>query len=257
MYREVQMGRSEGRILVLGNGSLAQVRTEEVPSSLHLTPEQLSVLPAVVGRIKEEGRVVTDGPTYRLESWEVGEELSLRVSRRSYFDSVLLKEHPEWGVRSRILAASCVLKCTDGYLIEKRSEKVAALPGWLHISPSGSLVPPQHPLATVLQEAHEELGLQPHEMRDLGCLGLVYADRVGVFQLVCTATVDCSRRALEERECSGAWERSRLVCCPARPGPLIDWLKEHRDRMTVAGFSALAMEGMRRWGEDWAEEVPF
>jgi 8-oxo-dGTP pyrophosphatase MutT (NUDIX family) len=248
------MGVPEGQILVLGNGPLSKVKLEEVPSTLHLTDQHLSFLPAAVERLEQEGRVVTDGPTYRLESWSAGSELRLRVSRRSYFDSVLLKRHPEWGLRSRVLAVACVLKCTDGYLIEKRSEKVASLPGWLHLSPAGSLVPPQHPQETVEQEAMEELGLEASELTDHGCLGLVYGEHVGVFQLVCTASVDASRGELEKRDCSGAWERSDLLSAPADPDSLSIWLEEHRPRITEAGLSALVMEGMRLWGADWATE---
>jgi 8-oxo-dGTP pyrophosphatase MutT (NUDIX family) len=255
VYREVYMGVSEGRILVLGDNPISKVTMEEVPPTLNLTKEHLEFLPATVERLEGEGRVVTDGPTYRLESWSVGQELCLRVSRRSYFDSVLLKEHPEWGLRSGVLAATCVLKCKDGYLIEKRSEKVAALPGRLHLSPSGSMVPPQHPRETVEQEAFEELGLEASELHDLVCLGLIYGERVGVFQLVCRATVNTSRAELEQRPCSGAWERSALMCAPVDPSSLKSWLEEHRGPISAAAFSALAMEGMRHWGEGWAKEI--
>lgn len=255
MYREVEMGVPEGRIVIIGSGPLSRVRIREVPSTLELTLEQKSFIPQAVRRLEAEGRVVSDGPTYRLESWASGEELLLRVSRRSYFDSVLLKQHVDWGVRSRVLAVACVLKCADGYLIERRSEKVAAMPGRLHLSPSGSLIPPQHPKDTLLQEAAEELGLEEHELQDRGCLGLVYGESVGVFQLVLTATVHVTRDEISRRECTGAWERSGLLCAPADPELLPRWLSGHRLELTEAARSALVMEGIRHWGEEWGRTL--
>ena len=252
-FREVRMGGPEGRIRVLGVGALSAVRVEEVASTLHLSEEQLACIPAAVESLKRAGRVVTDGPTYRLESWELGDSIALKVRRRSYFDSVLLKRNAHWGVRSRTLAVSCLIRCQDGYLIEKRSEKVAALPGRFHLCPAGSMVPDQHPLDTVEQEAWEELGLQPSELLDLRCLGLVYGEEVGVFQLVCLARIECGLADLEARDCSGSWERSELIAAPMEAEALACWILEYKEKLTVAGRSGLVMEGMRRWGESWSE----
>ena len=252
-FREVRMGGPEGRIRILGVGALSAVQMEEVESTLHLTEEQLACLPEAVERLQQEGRVVTDGPTYRLESWQLGESITLKVSRRSYFDSVLLKRNAHWGVRSRTLAVSCLIRSQDGYLIEKRSEKVAALPGRLHLCPAGSMVWDQHPLDTLEQEAVEELGLQAAELHGVECLGLVYGEEVGVFQLVCQATVQSGLDELESRACSGSWERSELLAAPLEAAPLARWIQQHRTKLTDAGRSGLVMEGMRRWGESWSE----
>ena len=99
----------------------------------------------------------------------------------------------------------------------------------------------------------EELGLKASELLDLRCLGLVYGEEVGVFQLVCLARVKSGLAELEARECSGSWERSELIAAPTEALTLARWILENKDRLTVAGRSGLVMEGMRRWGEPWSE----
>ena len=115
------------------------------------------------------------------------------------------------------------------------------------------MTPDQHPLDTVEQEAWEELGLKPSELLDLRCLGLVYGEEVGVFQLVCLARIDCGLADLERRDCIGSWERSELIAAPTEADTLGRWIIDHKEKLTVAGRSGMVMEGMRRWGESWSE----
>lgn len=253
-FVETHKGESEGRILISGVGPVRDITLEVVPSTLEIAENRRKHLDAIVEEFQRSGVTVTDGPIYRLETWTVGERLHLKVSRRSYFDSVLLKRFPEWGLRSRVLALVAVTLCPDGYLVEQRSAKVASLPGMLHPLPSGSVEPPAHPLDTLFHEATEEIGLEPEELRDILCLGLVYGELSGVFQLVCRSTVSVPRSELEKRSCSGAWEKDSLLFAPAEAEPLGDWLREHRSRLTVGGRTALVMEGARRFGEEWLNE---
>lgn len=248
---ETHKGEREGRIVVSGLGPVSDITLETVPSTLKIGEEQRKRLPEILQELRDTGINVTDGPTYRLEAWSVGERLHLMVSCRSYFDSVLLKRFPQWGLRSQVLALVAVTLCPDGYLVEQRSAKVAALPGRLHPLPSGSVEPPSHPLDTLFHEASEEIGLEREELRDIFCLGLVYGEQSGVYQLVCRSTVEVPRRELERRSCSGAWEKDSLLFAPAEARSLSGWLREHRERLTVGGRTALVMEGARRFGEDW------
>lgn len=248
---EEYRGEVEGRILIAGESDLERVTTEIVPSSLALTPHQLSKMPLVLERLAASGITVTDEPTYRLESWQTGDSLHLRLSERSYFDSVLLKSYPEWGVRSQVLAVVAVTQSPDGYLVERRSAKVAALPGRLHPLPSGSVEPPSHPADTLYLEAIEELGLRREELFDVRCLGLVYGEQSGVYQLVCRASTPVSREQLESRACSGAWEKDEILYAPLESEAFQTWIGERRGQLTVGGRVALLMEGRRRWGEEW------
>lgn len=250
-FLETHRGELEGRIVISGRGPLSEVSLEVVPSTLEIDQDKLSHLPEILEELGEAGITVTDGPTYRLEAWSVGERLRLFVSRRSYFDSVLLKRFPQWGVRSQVLALVAVTLSPDGYLVEERSAKVAALPGRLHPLPSGSVEPPSHPLDTLYNEAFEEIGLASHELEEIECLGLVYGEESGVYQLVCRATVEVRRTELEARSCSGAWEKDSLMFAPSEAAELGDWLSRHRERLTVGGRTALLMEGARRFGDDW------
>ena len=254
MFQETYRGDSEGRLVLTGRSPLDQVKTEFVSSTLVLTPEQQSHIEPAVKRLEQLGQTVTDGPTYRLESFEAGGTLTLYLSRRSYFDSVLLKQHPEWGVRSQVLAVVVVTECRDGFVIERRSDKVAALPGYLHPAPSGSVEPPAHPLDTVYGEAKEELGLEAQEISDVLCLGLIFAERSGVYLLAARATTQLDLETLRGRACSGEWERSELICAPKEREALSTWIQEVGDRLSPAGRTALVLEGARRWGNDFLEE---
>ena len=253
-YNRVRRGVAEGRLLVTGWGALERVSVETVPTTLDLSREQRREIPAAVAALRAKGCVVTDGPTYRLESWSVGDSLHLRLSERSYFDSVVLKQNPQWNLRSQVLALVCLTRCQDGYLVEMRSQKVASLAGHLHPLPSGSVEPHSHPLDTLYTEAHEELGLEAHELSEIYCLGLVYGELSVVYQLVCRATTERSLADIESRACSGAWERSQLLCAPADREALSRWLEENRSLLTVGGYTALVMEGGSRWGTAWLEE---
>lgn len=250
-FVEEYRGESEGRILVMGESDLQSVTIEIVPSSLSLTSYQLAQIPVVLDQLAASGISVTDGPTYRLESWLTGDHLHLRLSERSYYDSVLLKAYPDWGVRSQVLAVVAVTQSPDGYLVEKRSAKVAALPGRLHPLPSGSVEPPCHPAETLYMEAQEELGLQRNELYDLRCLGLVYGEQSGVCQLVCRASTQVGRQQLAERECSGEWEKDEILYAPLDADGFQAWIHQRRAQLTVGGRMALLLEGHRRWGEEW------
>lgn len=250
VFREVCKGEADGRVVLQGIQPLDGVVLETVPSSLSLQGWQRDFTELAVGELRERGLVVTDDPTYRLESWAVGERLTLRVSPRSYFDSVLLKRFPEWGLRSQVLAVVSVTECLDGYLVERRSARVAALPGRLHPVPAGSIQPPAHPIETLLTEAREELGLEPQEVKEIQCLGLVYGEKSGVYQLVCRATVDLTLEQIAQRPCSGDWERDQIFNVPAEEGPFRAWIDQRREALTTAGRMALLMEGERRWGRE-------
>ncbi len=254
MFQETYRGESEGRLVLTGRSPLNEVKTAVVGSTLVLTREQKEQIGPAVKRLEEMGQTVTDGPTYRLESFEAGGTLTLHLSRRSYFDSVLLKQHPEWGVRSQVLAVVVVTECRDGFVIERRSDKVAALPGYLHPAPSGSVEPPAHPLETVYAEAKEELGLEAEEISDVLCLGLIFAERSGVYLLAARATTQLDLETLRGRACSGEWERSELICAPKERESLSAWLSEVGDRLSAAGRTAVVLEGARRWGDDFLEE---
>ena len=253
MYHAVHRGQSEGRLLILGDGPLDQVELVSCGRRFELSPERQRLADQACQRMRDGGMTVTINPVYRLTRWSLGERLTLHCDLADYSQVVGTKSHPEWGVKAQVLAVCCVTECRDGFVIEKRSARVAALPGRWHIAPSGSLEPPNGPLATLLEEAHEELGLQASEVLEPRCLGLLYGETSGVYQLTCSARVEASLEQIVSRQRSGQWEADGYLCAPACPEGLPAFLRQYEELLTVGGRIALWAEGRRRWGESWFE----
>lgn len=253
MYLEAFRGESEARLLVLGDGPLAAVTIEETGRSFSLGAERQALADAACDRFRERGQTVTANPIYRVISWTLGERFTLRADRGDYSQVVGTKSHPEWGLKAQVVAVCCAMECPEGFLIEKRSARVAALPGKWHICPSGSLEPPNGPLQTLLAEASEELGLEPFEIEDPRCVGMLFGEQSGVYQLACSARTPVSFAEILARRPSGRWEQDGLVWAPADAETLPLWLAEHADQITHGGRAALWAEGRRRWGQAWFE----
>lgn len=260
MYTAVYRGEPEARLLVLGDGPLAEVAIEETGQRFELGPERQRQADQACWRLRQRGQRVEPNPVYRLLSWTVGERFTLRADRGDYSQVVGAKTHPEWGVKAQVLAVCCVMECPQGIIIEQRSARVAALPGKWHIAPSGSLQPPNGPWRTLLAEAGEELGLEPREVQQARCVGMLFGEVSGVYQLACSARTPVSLEQMLKRRRSGAWEQDGFVCAPACPDALPGWIATHRDKLSHGGRAALWAEGRRRWGSDWfdaqCEDVP-
>jgi hypothetical protein len=251
VYLAVHRGESEARLLVLGDGPLAEVVLEETGQIFDLGSERQELADQACQRMREAGQSVTANPIYRLKSWTVGTRLVLRADRGDYSQVVGTKTHPEWGLKAQVLAVCCAMECPQGFVIEQRSARVAALPGKWHIAPSGSLQPPQGPWATCLAEAAEELALLPTEVEDARCVGMLYGERSGVYQLACSARTGVTLQEMLARPRSGAWEQDGFVCAPVCPEALPRWLAQHAEMVTSGARAALWAEGRRRWGEAW------
>lgn len=253
MYFSVYKGSPDARLLVLGEGTVAKVGLRENGERFDLGAERQAMADRACEERRREGQTVTANPIYRLHSWTVGPKLELEVGRGDYSQVVGTKAHREWGIKAEVLAVCCVLECPQGFVIEKRSQKVAAVPGLMHIAPSGSLQPPATPWETLLQEASEELALEPAELENPCCLGLLHVEPVGVYQLICTARTSVSLDEMCRRERSGAWEQDGLLCAPSEPQGLATWLAERGESLTPSARMGLWVEGRRRWGQAWFE----
>lgn len=252
MYRSVFRGEAQGRLLVLGDGPLAAVRLEETGRRFELGPERQAQADVACARLRAGGQTVENDPVYRLAEHQVGEKLIFRVDRGDYSQVVGTKSHPEWGVKAQVLAICCAVECPQGFVIEKRSERVAAAPGLWHLAPAGSLQPPNDVFSTVLAEAEEELGLTARELREPRCVGLVYVETAGVYLVACSARTEVSLETIQGRARSGAWEQVGLTFVPADPEALPRWLAE-TPLLLPAARAVLWAEGLRRWGRDWFE----
>lgn len=240
--------------MVRGKAPLSDLTLEVVDTSLALSAEQRQIMTPTIEALRAKGLTLTNDPIYRLESWDTNSGFHLRVSLGTYFENILVKQNPTWGLRSQAIAVVGVTECDDGYLLERRSEKVAALPGYLHPSPSGNIEPPATPLETFHNESEEELGLQRNELRDIFCLGMVYGENSGIYQLVARATTSTTLQTLLSRMCSGQWERSALLTIPKTADGLSQWLKTQKAPLTEGGRAAILLEGANQWGDTWLEE---
>lgn len=219
-----------------------------------LTPERQRLADEACQVFRQRGQTVTANPVYRLLSWTLGERFVLHADRGDYSQVVGMKTHPEWGLRAQVLAVCCAMECPQGFVIEQRSARVAALPGKWHIAPSGSLQPPHGPWETMLAEANEELALQACEIEDARCVGMLFGERSGVYQLACSARTGVSFEQMLSRRRSGAWEQDGFVCAPVCPRALPVWLAEHAHLVTHGARAVLWAEGRRRWGQVWFDE---
>ncbi len=237
---------------MLGDGLLADVALDETGQNFDLGPERQALADVACEGLRGRGQTVTANPIYRLMEHSAGERLRLRVDRGDYSQVVGTKGHPEWGIKAQVLAVCCCLQCPDGFLIEKRSARVAAAPGLWHIAPSGSLQPPNGVLTTLLTEAEEELGLANEEVEEMRCVGLLYGEDSGVYQLACSARTEVPFHEILSRPRSGAWEQDGFTLAPVDPDSLPLWMAE-TPLLTPGARAVLLAEGLRRWGSEWFE----
>lgn len=253
MFYSCYRGHHRARLLVIGDAPLEQVELLNSGEQFDLSPEQQALADLACRQMRAAGRTVTCDPTYRLNSYEVGAKLRITVSVGDYCQMVGVKAHPEWGLKCQTLAVCCALETPGGLVVERRSAKVASMPGYLHLAPAGIMAPPNTPLSTVVHEGLEELGLQPNELLDLRCTGLLCGEDNGVYQIICSARTELELSELYRRPRSGQWEVEEHLLAPLEPQPLASWIEENRGQMTPAALTALAAEGHRRWGTSWLE----
>lgn len=246
------LGDDEGRIVAVGELALESVGIRRVDLRPRLDDEQTQSMQAACRALRERGVVVEANPLYSVLESKVSEgRLELELGLTDYGQHVAFREHPEWPNRVDVLAAACVVGCPDGFVVERRSQRVAAQPGAYHIAPAGTVPPPQSLGQTLLAEAHEELGLEADELENLVCLGLVHAERFAVKMLVASCQTRVPLATMLARPREGSWEQSELLAVPCHPEQLPHWLNQQRSKLTSAGRAALLMEGRRRWGEAW------
>lgn len=200
--------------LARGSWTRGHLSTRMVPSTFQLNPEQQQVVESAwAAACATPGRHLFDGPLCRLESvTSTPDHLHLNLSITSYkWFYGTNGEHPEWPIRADGVGTSAVLVTGDGWLLfGKRAASMAFYPGWAH--PFGGCLEPSDSLDLLHEmerELTEEIGLQPNEINDLRCLGLVRTPRLEQPELLYFAPTHVSRRTLEQRldqtEHSACW----------------------------------------------------
>ena len=214
--------------------------------------------------LRQEGRVITAEPLYRLVSYAVTDvSLVLRVGLTNYEEYIGTNGcHREWreqsgaNAMSDALALSAATETADGMLaIERRSRKVAERAGFYHVKPSGHPQPPESFTQGVLTELEEELGVRREEVAELVCTGLV-RDAVSYKpELTYVLRIRADAADVQSRWKADAWESDEISFIPASPDALADWLTRHVHDTVPAGHAALLLYGRERFGAAWYERV--
>ena len=200
--------------LARGRWTREQLSTRMVPSTFALnTDQRRAVEDAWTTACATPGRMLFDGPLCRLEAVDSSDghlHLELSVTSYKWFYGTN-GENPEWPQRADGVGTSAALITGDGWLLfGRRSTAMAFYPGWAH--PFGGCLEPSADLNLLTEmerELTEEIGLLPHEINGLCCIGLVRTPRLQQPELLYLALTTLSRHALEQRldpgEHSACW----------------------------------------------------
>ncbi|MBI3928739.1 MAG: NUDIX hydrolase [Armatimonadetes bacterium] len=254
---------SNQRYTLLAAGELPpqQVYLEHDPERQpHLAPWQKRAVKEHCRKLRLQGARLVDLPLYRFLGFSLGEELVLRTGATRYEEYLGCSlAYPEWAeswgfeATADALSIAGVTEAGGRLLVGRRSPEVAECPGFFHVKPAGHMHPPSTPMETVLQEAREELGLEPAELEELSCIGLVRSKSSRCVDVVFRLKSSAALEDLRGRRPIDAWEHDDLV--GLEPERLGRWLVEEYPRTTDPGHASLVLEGLRRYGNDWLEQL--
>jgi hypothetical protein len=170
------------RVIIRATGSW---RPQDVIT--HTVESQRKILPEVDAIIDESwanaratlGDKLFDGPMRRMEKWSAGKQLELWLSCTSYkpfLGTNLQHAHladrfgPE--VLANGIGLSAALQTRDNFLLfGQRNNSVAYYPNRIH--PFAGSLESINIFHDILRELREELSLQPHNIEDIRCIGIV------------------------------------------------------------------------------------
>lgn len=151
------------------------------------------------------------------------------------------------------VAAATMTDC--GWVLEKRSARVAQGVGLLHVKPSGYIHPPATPWQALLQEAEEELALSASELQDPEVIGLIRNRTSECWGLVYRWHTPVRFPDLLRRRRIDDWESQELLALEFDPDELTDWLIHSFEKVTGIGHGAMLLAGWREFGDAWFEET--
>ena len=171
------------------------------------------------------GRQVKNLPLYLIRDWSGDAQgLHFRLGLTCYEHylglSLVAKEQAPL-----VLAVAATTEIEGRIVLERRSQAVAQGMGLTHVKPSGHIHPPQTPWQALLAEAWEELALQPEEILEPQCLGLVQSLTANCYCLIYTAKTTLSWQEWSSRQPQDAWEAEELSGLPVDLPSLDAWLE--------------------------------
>lgn len=117
------------------------------------------------------------------------------------------------------LAVTGILICPTGIVLGRRSDLVSTHAGFWELAPAGGLSLPE-PTAQILEELHEELGLDSSALISIEVCGLIEDIETGVFDIILTLKLSLSENQIRfTHEKFGSNEYSEITIIPVEKFP--------------------------------------
>ncbi|MBL6945318.1 MAG: NUDIX hydrolase [Rhodospirillales bacterium] len=195
------------------------------------------------GEKQRHGDGLTNGPVYSLYHYRP-DCLTLQPAE---YRHVLARRHApelaEAGLAIRPIGVTGVLSCADGVVLGRRGARVASDAGLWEPAPAGCL-DRADPVAQVLEELHEELGLDTSRVASPEVCGLVEDVGSGVVDIVFrlrSAATEHDIRAAHEALATDEYAELAII----KPDDLAAFLEAERARLLPALRPMLGLAG---WG---------
>ncbi len=230
------------RLLWRGQLQPDQVSFQYQPAQRFAPPPNLVNAAAEACRESlRNGRQVKNLPLYRVQDWsETPQGLHFQLGWTCYEDylglSMCAKDHAPW-----VLAVAAATEIEGRLVLERRSQAVAQGMGLLHVKPSGHIHPPQTAWQALLAESWEELALQPEEVLEGRCLGLVQSLTANCYCLIYSIKTALSWAEWSLRQPEDGWEADELTGLGCDRESLDDWLAGPPERATGPGLAAVRL----------------
>ncbi len=220
-----------------------------------------------VRQAKQDGAVLFNGPMARVLRYRVEDaRLAIEVGPTDYaqwmgtnYCNWRRGDEFGWDLYSNPLGTTATLITADGWLLYgRRSRKVACHPGYVHTF-GGCLEPAERRadgtfdvFEGVRRELNEELAIEPADIADMVCLGLIHDTTVRQPELIFDAHLRLRRPEVEERFGADGphQEHDAIVALADEPASAVPFLRSAQPIAPIA-VGAICLHGRRCFGEAW------
>ena len=251
------------RILQSGDWPPGSIRSIVEPNRRVINPIVEAAIETAWNKARARpGVLLFDGPMCRLQSWAVdGDHLALHLADsgyKSFFGTNIT--HPEFAaaygpdVMANPVGVSPAVETADGHLIMgRRNHFVAYYPGRVH--PFAGCLEPTDPdvFAAVIRELSEELSLNPDDVIDLRCTGIVAELNLHQTELIFATTVAATKAELISRLDTA--EHAATWSVPATAAEISAVIGGPDQGLTPIAIASLVLWGRIKWGQDWFESA--
>jgi 8-oxo-dGTP pyrophosphatase MutT (NUDIX family) len=168
-----------------------------------------------------------------------------------------------WESYSNPIGVSGLLRTSDGWILYgRRNDRVACHPGYVQAfggsleaherQPDGSF----DAFGCVLRELSEEAGVQPVDVAEIVCLGLIRDREIRQPELIFDVQIRQSREEMADRlrEDDPEQEHAEIVVCRDAPEAIVPFIRA-MGLMSPVAVGALFLHGQRSFGSGWHEQA--